>query len=209
MSDPTVHDGDLRRLILDTTRHLLVQEGYQNLSMRKIARAINYSATSIYLHFDSKDALLHALIDEGMTRLYEALTEAASQHPEPVERLKALCKQFITFGLENPEYYEIMFLLHPEHMERYPAEKYRRARRNLDVIAATLSDGIEQERFQSDDPRVAASAVWASLHGAVSLLLAERVDIRIDREAFIETTIRQTINGYIHPSASPVVASNE
>lgn len=200
MGDSIPKNGDLRRLILDTTRHLLVQEGYQNLSMRKIARSIDYSATSIYLYFDSKDALLHTLIDEGMTRLYESLSEA--QQANPVERLEALCERFITFGLDNPEYYEIMFLLHPEHMERYPAEKYRRARRNLDVIAATLSEGVDEGCFRVADPRVSASAVWASLHGAVSLLLAERVDIRIDREAFIRTTIQQTIRGYVQPTAS-------
>lgn len=202
MSDLATHNGDLRRLILDTTRHLLVQEGYQNLSMRKIARAIDYSATSIYLYFDSKDALLHALIDEGMTQLYEALSETAAQHAAPRPRLKALCQRFIQFGLENPEYYEIMFLLHPEHMERYPPEKYRRARRNLDVIAATLAEGVEDGCFETDDPRVSASAVWASLHGAVSLLLAERVDVRIDRDAFIRTTIQQTIRGYFSETAS-------
>jgi len=209
MGGSTEKNGDLRRLILDTTRHLLVQQGYQNLSMRKIARAINYSATSIYLYFDSKDALLHTLIDEGMTRLYEALTDAAAQQTDPVARLEALCQRFITFGLENPEYYEIMFLLHPEHMERYPAEKYRRARRNLDVIAATLAEGMAEGCFETDDARVSASAVWASLHGAVSLLLAERVDIRIDRDAFIETTIQQTINGYIRTPESMVMASDE
>lgn len=193
-------NGDLRRLILDTTRHLLVQEGYQNLSMRKIARSIDYSATSIYLHFDSKDALLHALIDEGMMQLYEQLKATAAQHPEdPIERLEALCRQFITFGLENPEYYEIMFLLHPERMERYPAEKYRRARRNLDVIAATLSAGVERGVFEVEDPRVSASTIWASLHGAVSLMLAERIDVRIEGEAFIESMIQQAIQGFIRP----------
>lgn len=198
MSENTSNNGNLRRRILDTTRHLLLQEGYQNLSMRKIARAINYSATSIYLYFDSKDALLHALIDEGMEQLYGVLEEVAAKHSEdPVVRLEALCRQFITFGLENPEYYEVMFLLHPEYMERYPAEKYRRARRNLDLIAVALSEGAACGLFELDDPRISASAVWASLHGAVSLLLAERLDVRIDREAFIQRTIEQTINGYL------------
>lgn len=202
-------NGDLRRLILDTTRHLLVQEGYQNLSMRKIARAIDYSATSIYLHFDSKDALLHALIDEGMRRLYGVLKQTAHAYPDaPVVRLEALCRQFIRFGLENPEYYEIMFLLHPERMERYPPEKYRRARRNLDVIAETLSEGSEQGDFAVDDPRVAASAIWASLHGAVSLMLAERIDVRIDREAFIESTIQQTLRGLSSPARQPAPTSS-
>lgn len=193
-------NGDLRRLILDTTRHLLVQEGYQNLSMRKIARSIDYSATSIYLYFDNKDALLHALIHEGMMQLFERLSGATEVHPEdPVNRLEALCERFISFGLENPEYYEIMFQLRPERMNRYPAEKYRQARRNLDFFRDALAKGDDAGVFDVEDPAVSASTVWASLHGTVSLLLAERVDVRIDRHEFIRTAIRQTIRSYAQP----------
>ena len=197
MSDASTSNDDLRRLILDTTRRLLVKKGYHNLSMRKIAQSIDYSATSIYLHFESKDALLHALIDEGMQQLYNAFTSIVSRLPDrPVMRLRALCERFITFGLKNPEYYEVMFQLRPEQMERYPAEKYRRARRNLDIVAEALAEGAEAGVFTVADARVSASTIWASLHGTVSLLLAERVDIRIDQSDFIETAIRQTLRSY-------------
>jgi len=190
-------NGDLRRLILDTARHLLVQDGYSNLSMRKIASEIDYSATSIYLYFDNKDVLLHALIDEGMKQLFEALSNVAEQHEDaPLERLEALCGGFISFGLSNPEYYEIMFQLRPERMERYPPEKYREARRNLDFFRSALDEGASQDVIDVDDPRVSASAIWASLHGTVSLLLAERVDVRIDRDDFIQAAIRQTLRSY-------------
>lgn len=196
-------DEDLRRRILDTTRHLLVREGYQNLSMRKIADAIGYSATSIYLYFDSKDALLHALIHEGMMQLHEELEEAAARYAEaPLDRLRALCRCFIDFGLDNPEYYEIMFQLRPERMERYPPEKYREARSNLDFFGRVLREGEEQGIFGIEDAKVSASAIWASLHGTVSLLLAERVDVSIERETFIETAIRQAIQGCRCPVAS-------
>ena len=192
----TAENGDLRRRILDTARHLLVKKGYQNLSMRKIADAIGYSATSIYLYFDSKDALLHALIHEGMMRLQEQLGETAAGFPDtPVERLQALCRTFIDFGLENPEYYEIMFQLRPERMERYPPEKYRQARNNLDFFGRALEEGEKQGVFEVDDPKVLASTIWASLHGTVSLLLAERVDARIDRDTFIEAAIQRTLQG--------------
>ncbi len=191
-------ESDLCRVILDTTRHLLVQDGYKSLSMRKIARAIGYSATSIYLHFDSKDALFHTLIEEGMERMLAAFKDAVAAHPgDPVARLQALCRQYVAFGLDNPEYYEIMFMLHPEHMERYPAEKYRRARRNLDVIAATLADGAAQGAFDVKDPRVSASTIWAALHGAVSLLLARRVDVRIRQEDFVAAAIAHTLQGVL------------
>ena len=194
----------LRRAILDTTRHLLVRDGYQRLSMRRIARTAGYSATSIYLHFDDKDALFHALIEEGMDRLHEALHEIAARHPDdPPARLEALCRGFIAFGLDNPEYYEVMFMLHPEHMDRYPAEKYRRARRNLDLIAAALEEGRARGLLDVQDARVSASASWAALHGIVSLLLARRVDVRIDRDQFIETAVRQTLRSLAAPQALP------
>jgi AcrR family transcriptional regulator len=197
-SDPE----NLRRRILDTARHLLVQEGYQNLSMRRIADAIGYSATSIYLYFDSKDALLHTLIHEGMMRLHDRLEAAAAQHPDrPEARLQALCRAFVQFGLHNPEYYEIMFQLRPERMERYPPDKYRQARKNLDAFAAALKAGAAEGAFVVTDPRVAASTVWASLHGTVSLLLADRVDARIAPDTFIDTAIRQVMQGFRHTPA--------
>ena len=201
-SDPG-DDGDLRRQILDTTRHLLVREGYQNLSMRKIADAIGYSATSIYLYFDNKDALLHALIHEGMMQLHEELAGAAAEYDEdPVGRLRALCRCFIDFGLENPKYYEIMFQLRPERMKRYPPEKYRQARSNLDFFGRVLEEGDEQGILGVEDATVSASAIWASLHGTVSLLLADRVDVSITRDTFIETAIQQAIHGCQRPLVS-------
>lgn len=205
MTDSTdsSENGGLRREILDTTRHLLLKEGYQHLSMRVIAEAIGCSATSIYLYFDSKDALLHALIHEGMMQLREALRETAAQYvASPVEELRALCRTFVDFGLENPEYYEIMFQLHPDRMERYPREQYREARANLNFFRRVLMEGGEQGIFEVEDTEVSASSIWASLHGTVSLLLDERLDVRIDREAFIDTAVRQTIQGCRRPMVS-------
>jgi AcrR family transcriptional regulator len=190
--------AQLRRAILDTTRHLLVAEGYNNLSMRKIARAVGCSATSIYLHFENKDALFHALIDEGMDQLHERLLAADVPTAPVAERLEVLCRTYIDFGLENPEYYEVMFMLHPERMDRYPAEKYRRARRNLELFAEMLQSGTEAGLFdlEAGEADVAASVLWTLLHGAVALLIAHRVDVRIDRQDYVEAVLRHALNGF-------------
>ncbi len=195
MADPRSNGSDLRRSILDRTRRLLVEVGYNNLSMRKIARAVGCSATSIYLHFENKDALIHALIDEGMARLNGALQEVAAAHPDPVARLDALSRGYVAFGLDNPEYYEVMFMLHPERMERYPAEKYRRARQNLALSAEALADGVAGGQIAVADPELTASVLWASLHGATALLLAHRVDVRFERDAFAASVVRHALAG--------------
>ena len=199
--------SDLRQAILAQTRHLLVEEGYNNLSMRKIARAVGCSATSIYLHFENKDALFHALIDEGMARLYEALQASASGPETALERLDALCRSYVAFGLENPELYEVMFMLHPERMARYPAEKYRRARRSLERFGEVLQEGSESGELDVDDPEMGASVLWSALHGAVSLLIARRVDVRFDRGAYVDRVIRHAIAGCCYARAPEVARS--
>lgn len=203
--------GGLRRRILDGARHLLVHGGYQNLSMRRLAQAIGYSATSIYLHFESKDDLFHTLIDEGMERLHALLCEAvrSPEDDDPRAQLEVLCRTFARFGLDNPEYYEAMFVLRPDSMERYPAWKYRRARRNLDLVQELLRRGAERGQFDIGDPLTAASALWASLHGTVSLLLARRVDARLDPEALVEASVRQALRGVAAAPSGPVAATSE
>ncbi|MDT7856371.1 TetR/AcrR family transcriptional regulator [Rubrivirga sp. S365] len=186
---------DLRRLILDHTRRLLVTGGYDGLSMRKIARGVGCSATSIYLHFEGKDALTHALIDEGMRRLYAEL--AAQAEDRPARRLDALCRAYVRFGLANPEYYQVMFQLHPERMARYPPEDYRRARRNVELFGEALADGAAAGALRLvSPPDVAAMALWTALHGLVSLLLAERVDARVAGDAFIDAAVRQALAAF-------------
>ena len=193
---PRPNGSDLRRVILDQTRTLLVDEGYPHLSMRKIARAVGCSATSIYLHFENKDALTHALINEGMAQLYDALEAARDGCADPVTCLPAMARAYVAFGLANPEYYQVMFQLHPDRMARFPAEDYRRARRNLDLFAAALAAGTEAGHYHVENADVGAHVLWTALHGLVSLLLAERVDVKIADEAFIEAAIRHTLNGF-------------
>jgi AcrR family transcriptional regulator len=187
---------DLRTEILERARHLLVTDGYGDLSMRKIAAAVGCSATSIYLHFESKDALIHALIDDGFERLNASLHTAADAHTDPGRRLEALARAYVAFGVDNPEYYEVMFQLHPERMERYPAEAYRRARRNLELLEQALTEGTANGALAAPAPAVAAHVLWASMHGIVSLLLAQRLDVRIDRGELVDEAVRHAIEGF-------------
>ena len=122
-------------------------------AVRKIAKEIGYSATTIYLHFKNKDQLVHSLIEEGVSRLHNRLLSRFNQNGEGVRnRLRNLCREYVVFGLNNPEYYEIMYMLHPEHLARYPADKYRRARKNLELLARVYQEGVDGKVFQRLDP---------------------------------------------------------
>lgn len=186
-------EKSLRREILDTARQLLTTTGYARLSMRNIANKIGYSATSIYLHFESKDDLVHALIDEGVELLHANLTEADASASTPESRLEAMCRAYVAFGMKRPEYYEIMYVLHPEYIKRYPAEKYRKARRILEAMAAAVRDGIQSGVFREVEPMLAANLAWTQLHGVVTLLSSERVDKRIDPDQLIDAACQHVV----------------
>ena len=162
--------------------------------MRNIANKIGYSATSIYLYFESKDDLVHALIDEGVELLGARLAEANASASTPEKRLEAMCRAYVAFGMERSEYYEIMYVLHPEYIKRYPAEKYRKARRNLEIMAVAVQDGIATGVFKDVESMLAANLAWSQLHGVVTLLSSERVDKRIDPEALIDAACRHVVS---------------
>lgn len=187
-------DTGLRAATLDATRTLLVRDGYERLSMRRIAAEIGCSVSSIYLYFDNKDELVHALIDEGFQRWYEIVRDCTEGDGTPIQRLEEHCRKYVEFGLENPEFYEIMYLFHMRRLSRFPKELYRRATRSMDVLTG-LIQACAPEHFQNpEEARVHAHVVWAILHGVVSTIIAQRLDIRIDRDAYVATSIQAAVD---------------
>lgn len=198
---PVIAASPLPTAILDAARRVLLDEGVAALTMRRLAREIGYSPTTLYLHYAGKDDILHALIDEGFARLNAAL-DAALDAPQaaasPLDRLAACARAYVAFGRANPERYEAMFLLHPRHMERYPAPLYRRARRSLDRFAELIDAATEAGWLAVPDPALAATALWAQLHGAVSLVLTRRIDVRHDADALADTVVQSAVRGLPH-----------
>src|SRR5215204_1262423 len=103
----------LRQEILDAARELFVREGYDAVSMRKIAEKIEYSPTTIYLHFRDKSELFDCLSTEAFGKLLAKLQSIGCETPsqDPVECLRLGLLSYVEFGLENPDHYKITFLM--------------------------------------------------------------------------------------------------
>lgn len=184
---------DIRRNILDVTRRLLIEQGTTRLSIRMIAREVGCSVGTIYVYFENKDVLIHALIEEGFDKLVEMQEQTEKAVSDPLQRLSALCRNYIRFAMQNPEYYEIMFMLKPERMARYPAEKYRKARRSLEIIAAALEQCGAKGLMSVAEPYLEAHLIWAFMHGIVSLIGVKRIDHRFAEAEITEAAIQRII----------------
>src|SRR5688572_10720436 len=100
---------ELRTKILDAARELFVQEGYEAVTMRRIAERIEYSPTAIYLHFKDKDSLLRELCEADFLKLAEELV--ARELPEdPVARLRGAALGYVEFARRYPNHYRLMFM---------------------------------------------------------------------------------------------------
>jgi len=113
----------LREKILNTSRSLLYNNGYKALSMRAIAKEVGVTATSIYLHFENKDHLLHTLIEESIEELSVSIEERVDEQASVVAQFETIIRAYSDFALSNSEKYEIIYMVRPEAMSRYPKEK--------------------------------------------------------------------------------------
>src|SRR5512139_3094020 len=92
---------EIRKKILDAARELFASEGYERVTMRKVADAIEYSPTTIYHHFEDKDDLVRALCHEDFGRLLEAM-QLLPAPADPLEALRQLGQAYVAFALRHP-----------------------------------------------------------------------------------------------------------
>lgn len=190
-------ENPLRDQILNISRHMLFKDGYTSLSMRRIAKQANVSATSIYLYFENKDHLLHTLIEESVEDLSRFIESKALGITDNIEQFKKIIESYVDFGLQYPEKYEIIYKVRPESMARYPKEKFRKARRAYELLVKTIEDSVSAGDMEVAKPLVAAYSIWAQLHGVVSVVLNKRLDSRIDQTQFIEDSIDLVVQGFL------------
>ena len=190
-------EKSLREKILDTSRHFLFTEGYASLSMRKIAKEVGASATSIYLYFENKDHLIHTLIEESVEELSAAIEQNAAKYGSTIDKFEAIIHAHVDFAFKYPEKYQIIYMVRSENMSRYPKEKFRKARRGYALLESVILKGIEEGLMELDEPRIAAYSIWAQLHGVISVVLNQRLDSRIDKEKFIEESIEHIVQGFL------------
>src|SRR5712691_10845950 len=93
---------ELRQSILTAAGELFLEQGYERFSLRKVAERIGYSPTTIYLYFRDKDDLLFTVVDEGFVQFGQQLVAAADSQEDLWERIIALGRAYVSFGVEHP-----------------------------------------------------------------------------------------------------------
>ena len=162
----------LRTLIIDTACALFVSRGVEAVTMRELAKRINYSATSIYLHFADKEAVLRAICDTDFLALATSLKNIL-KIVNPIERLHAMGRGYAAYALTHPNHYRMMFMT--ERTPCDPAEpslQQNNAEKDAYFqLKSVVNDVHVAGYFRADlhNVNLIAQTLWASTHGACSL----------------------------------------
>ncbi len=184
---------DLRREIMKVAREMFVEKGYENVSMRKIAGKIGYSATTIYLYFKDKNDLLNQICEATFVRLAENITAIYHLSDNPMEKLRSGMREYVYFGLKNPSEYTLVFIT-PLPREYDPSEVLS-GEAAFETLRIVVAECVKEDQLRINDVELISQIIWSGLHGVTSLLIQHSGFPFVNREKLIDSAIETYING--------------
>ena len=182
---------EIRRAILDASMKLFVEQGFENVSIRKIADLIEYSPTTVYLYFKDKNEILYNLHEIGFQKMAEYTADLWTIK-NPLVRLHKMGEYYIKFGIENPAFYDLMFILQApmEALQGMENCEWKSGDEALGKLKETLQECMDKDLIIKGDIDAMAITTWSLVHGMVSLAIRNRFDkvVTGDHEATVLMT---------------------
>jgi len=181
MSSQTRRERDrekMRRRILDAAKQLFAREGFDNVSLRRIASAIEYSPAAIYRYFKNKREILSVLRDEGFQHFVSAQKQRACTIADPLERLRIGGKEYIRFALAETEYFHLMFCTRCDEVD-LEGELAVSSMESYHLFRQSVQECVDLGHFGDLDVDTVVFSIWSGVHGLSHLINTGRVDVLI------------------------------
>lgn len=159
---------NIREEILDAARTLFVKEGYEHVSMRKIADKVEYAPGTIYLYFQDKAEILYHICDETFSKLAKRMDAINEDPANPLDALRRGLRIYVQFGVDNPNHYVCTFIQGKQIMCEHKPEAGERC---FDCLRAAVQRCIEAGQLNCEDVEEVSQALWAGVHGITTLLV--------------------------------------
>jgi len=172
---------EMRDMILKTANKLFAEHGFEKVSMRNIADAIEYSPTTIYLYFKDKNELFYSLHLEGFKMLAAEFVPLL-EIKNPMDRMYQMGLRYIRFAIENPDYYRLMFLVKDPLCTTETDETWEAGHNAHAFLERVVVECQEQGYLQGISMRSAALMIWSFVHGLVSLQVCDRMKLYLEME---------------------------
>lgn len=157
----------VRKTILTTAWQMVKLDGWQSLSIRKIADSIEYSVPVIYDHFENKEDILFEFGKEGFRILAKKMKDARDKEEDPAAQLKVMANAFWDFASRNKEYYQLMY---GQGMMGCEIEKCLPEKTDFrDLVSEPLTALIAKGKNRGADVCLKYYTFWSILHGLIAM----------------------------------------
>jgi AcrR family transcriptional regulator len=193
-----------RRSILQAARETFFENGFHHTTVDSVAERAEVSKGTVYLYFESKEALLAHLLLEGLENLVTELDHAygAATDIPADEQLRALAQAYLDFFRRDPQYFPFLMAMdRGRFQEAIPPELYE------EILAASLEGlnravrvverGIEEGMFTCPDAQKAACVFWASVNGVLQLMEhpLRREMVGVGEQVLYQASVETVIEG--------------
>ncbi len=186
----------LRQEILDAARELFAKEGYESVSMRRIAEKIEYSPTTIYLYFQDKQELIEEICNQTFALLSKKLAKVTSGDGEPLDRLRAGLRAYVEFGLKNPEQYRVTLMTPYESCEHQREITDTEGWKTFQYLVKGVGECVEAGLFRETDVMAISQSLWVVIHGLTSAQITH-AECFPWVESLIPLTIDNAVRGWL------------
>jgi AcrR family transcriptional regulator len=163
-----------RARIAEAALQLFLDEGYERVSMRRIAQAVGYTPGALYAYFRDKDEILYALHVEGFARMRAAIRALDGLRLPPGELVFRLGEQYLRFAFENPRLYELMFITSRVGTRIREDKKWEVGLDNYEHLRAAVRACMDAGLLPRGDVEAATLAIWAQVHGIATAVIRGR-----------------------------------
>ena len=181
----------VREAILSAAKTIVLKEGWQAVSIRKIADAINYSLPVVYNHFENKDAILEEFVKQGFNMLSDVLTATKSKSLEPAEQLTAMSIAYFQFAFNQREYYQMMFGLGMPSCERV---NQITEIGNFGTILISAIQNLSDPTMVKEKTILKFHTLWSILHGLSSINMVNMTATPNDMQ---QSVLLDAVQGFI------------
>ena len=188
---------DLRQKILDAASELFAKDGYESVSMRKIADKIEYSPTTIYLYFKDKNELLNEICEATFASLLKDWQKIENKADDSLTSLRKAMKAYVEFGLKYPFHYEVTFinpLADYLGKDEHPFEGSM-GQKAFEKILSLVAKCMDAGEIKQANVATISQLIWAMGHGIVSLLNSHKDFPFVSKKALVEGSIDMIFNG--------------
>jgi AcrR family transcriptional regulator len=172
---------EMREAILESAHQLFVDKGFDEVSIRNIAEAIEYSPATIYLYFKDKNEIFYALHGEAFKKFNDFMSVLATVK-DSFKRLIKMGELYMEFAFKFPKYYDIMFIMQSPMDCDKNSEEWKEGESAHCQLENVVKDCQEHDYFKNKDYKTLSFLIWSTMHGMSSLALRDRMKIYEEAE---------------------------